>query len=60
MASSDMLALDGYADGAQARGMLSGTTHTALARDLRLSSHRDHRPSWRSPLVNFAYPSQGV
>ena len=60
MATSDLLALDGYADGAHARGMLSGTTHTALARDLRLSHHhRDQRPSWRSPFVTFAYPSQG-
>jgi len=53
------LALDGFADGLDAQGMLYGTTHTARAADLRWLPSRERR-SWRAPFVSFAYPSQGT
>ena len=53
------LALDGYADGLDAQGMLYGTTHTARAADLRWLPSRERR-AWRAPFVSFAYPSQGT
>jgi hypothetical protein len=36
--AAEMLALDGFADGEIARGMLAGTTQTAIAREGRLGS----------------------
>ena len=38
VATEELLALDGFADGEEARGALAGTTHTAIAREARFSA----------------------
>jgi Ciliary basal body-associated, B9 protein len=54
LSGADVLALDGYADGIYARGMLYGTTHTAVAKDSR-SSRLVERPAWTAPFVSPAF-----
>ena len=49
---SDVLALDGYADGMYARGMLYGTTHTATAKDSRRQNGLPNRPHWKSFFIS--------
>ena len=52
---ADVLALDGYADGIYARGMLYGTTHTAVAKESRRLSRVAERPLWKAPFVSPAF-----
>ena len=55
ISGADVLALDGYADGIYARGMLYGTTHTAVAKDTRRPSRVAERPVWKAPFVSPAF-----
>jgi Ciliary basal body-associated, B9 protein len=55
LSGADVLALDGYADGIYARGMLYGTTHTAVVKDSRRPSRLAERPVWNAPFVSPAF-----
>lgn len=55
LSGADVLALDGYADGIYARGMLYGTTHTAVAKDSRRLNRLAERPAWRAAFISPAF-----
>ena len=55
LTGADLLLLDGFADGLYARGMLYGTTHTAIARESRRMTGLAQRPKWTAPYVSFAF-----
>ena len=55
VSGADMLALDGYTDGLSARGMLYGTTHTAIAKESKRQSGLSARSNYKPPYVTFAF-----
>ena len=55
VSGADILALDGFTDGLSARGMLYGTTHTAIARESKRLSGLSDRPNYKPPYVTFVF-----